>query len=69
MHLFVALSAVVASTVVAPATTVCSVADHNAVGDGKTYDTAAIEAALKQCALGGTVLYSFRVMVHNARCI
>ncbi|KAG2489907.1 hypothetical protein HYH03_011546 [Edaphochlamys debaryana] len=36
---------------------VCSPSDHGAVGDGRTLDTAAVQAALAACEGGGTVRF------------
>ena len=35
---------------------VCTVTEYNATGDGKTFDTAAIDAALHDCSGGGVVV-------------
>ena len=35
---------------------ICTVTDYNTTGDGKTFDTAAIDAALHDCAGGGVVV-------------
>lgn len=39
-----------------PHSRICDVTDYNATGDGKTFDTAAIEAALRDCSGGGVVV-------------